>query len=258
MKQTFVTEKAHEDYLRGLIADYDRLRASQWWRFHEEIAQAAERAVKAGAEAPLEFMGMGATGIVLCSGDRAYKVARGLEERTRKIYVRSLADEAEWLATATEISEVRPYVATLIDWNKSLGVITRECPAGRPGGWGASERVRAVFSKVEPYMLAAGWGMPELKEDSVVFTGQRAQIVDAGMATRISNRLASYIESVLEGRRQKEPGDFEETLSDLAFYLRRELNENPKAIAHGKMEPRLDERRARNILEKLYALGARR
>lgn len=257
MKRFFVTEREKAEYLQGLISNYSWLRGSQWWRYHDEIAGAAERAVKAGAEAPLEFMGLGMVGVVLCDKNHAYKVARFRPddgERGKALSVRMLADEAEWMSTASEIREVRPFVATFVDWSKRHGVLTRECPRGTPGTWGMSEKVRDVFNKVEPYMLAAGWGMPEMKEDSVVFTNGRGQIVDAGMAHRISTRLANYIESVIEGRREP---DFEESLSDLAFYLRRELQENPRAIARGKMEPRLDERRARNILEKLYALGAK-
>lgn len=260
MKRFFVTEREKAEYLQGLISNYSWLRGSQWWRYHDEIAEAAERAVKAGAEAPLEFMGLGMIGIVLCDERHAYKVARyRLEdgERGKAQGTRMLADEAEWMSTASEIREVRPFVATFVDWSKRHGVLTRECPRGTSGTWGMSEKVRDVFGKVEPYMLAAGWGMPEMKEDSVVFTNGRGQIVDAGMAHRISTRLVNYIESVVEGRRRRDPADFDEDLSGLAWELRRELRENPKAIARGKMEPQLDERRARNILEKLYALGAK-
>lgn len=254
MGRILVTEREIEHYHQGLLSNYRDLRGSQWWRFHNEIVDAAERAVKAGGEAPLEFIGIGAQGVVLCDRHHAFKVGRNWGTNR----VRNLEDEAEWLMTASQIREVRPFVAAFIDWNKKLGVLTRECPRGTSGTWGASEKVRATFNKVEPYMLAAGWGMPEFKEDSVVFTGGRAQIVDAGFPHRISNRLVSFVESVLEGRRRREPADFEDSLSDLSFELRRELTENPKAIARGRMEPPLDERRARSILEKLYALGASR
>jgi hypothetical protein len=251
-KKVSVSDKELQEYHQGLLSNYWDLRRSQWWKYHEEIAEAAERAVKAGGEAPLEFVGIGMYGVVLCDQHHAYKVSRGKNPRF-------LGDEAEWLATASQIREVRPHIATFVDWDKGLGVITRECVQGRPGGWGAADKVRAVFSKIEPHMLAAGWGMPEFKEDSVVFDeAGRGKLVDAGSANRISNRLASYIESVIAKKRPQGESHFEERIQDLAWQLQRELSENPKAIAQGRLEPPLDDRRARSILEKLYAMGASR
>lgn len=243
-----------------LIGNYGELRRSQWWRYREEIIDAAERAVKAGGDPPLEFVGIGMQGVVLCDKRHAFKVARHAgDKRARASSVRMLADEAEWLATASKRPEVRPYVAAFVDWSPKLGVLTRECVRGDPGVWGRSQKVRDVFSHIEPYMLAEGWGMPEFKDDSVVFGANgRGKLVDAGMAHRVSNRLLSFIESVLEGRRKRDPLVFDDDLSTLAWHIRMELQENPKAIARGRSEPAMDERRATNILERLYALGARR
>jgi len=259
-KKVEVTDKELQEYHQGLISNYWDLRRSQWWKYHEEIANAAERAARAGGEAPFEFVGIGMMGVVFCDPHHAYKVARGREGAGALAQgARMLADEAEWLSTASQIKEVRPHIATFVDWNRKLGVLTRECVQGRPGTWGAQDKVYALFNKIEPYMLAAGWGMPELKEDSVVFDeAGRGKIVDAGFANRISNRLTAYVESVIEGRRRREPEDYETRLQDLVWELRREISENPRAIARGKREPPLDERRAQNILERLYAMGAPR
>lgn len=252
MKKVRISEKELQEYHQGLLSNYWDLRRSQWWKYHEIIVEAAERAVKAGGEAPLEFVGIGMYGVVLCDAHHAYKASRGANPRF-------LGDEAEWLATASQMKEVRPYIAAFVAWDKNLGVITRECVQGRPGGWGSAEKVRALFSKIEPYMLAAGWGMPEFKEDSIVFDESgRGKLVDAGSANRISNRLAAYVESVIEGKRPQAESHFQERVQDLAWQLERELSENPKAILQGKLEPPLDDRRARSILEKLYALGASR
>lgn len=229
-----------------------RLEDTLYWReYRSDLVNAAERAISAGATPPLEFMGMGAQGVVLCDRRYAYKVSRGK-------YVRSLADEAEWLSTASQIRKVRPHIATFVDWNPRLGVLTRQCVRGQPGHFGQAQKVLAVFRTVEPYMLAAGWGMPEHKTDSIVFTkAGKGKIVDAGFVARISNRLLMYVESILEGRRARDPDDYAHDLSTLAFEIRREMIANPDAVRKGKREPLLDQRRAKNILDRLYQLGAR-
>lgn len=212
-------------------------------RFETEIAEAAERALKAGASPQFEYIGMGMTGIVFCDDDRAYKVAR--TKKSPRV-IQLLAEEAEWLATASNIPEVRKHVAVLIDWDRKHGVIVRECVRGRSGTWGASTKVNKIFDDVSPFMLAAGWTMPELKEDSVVFDASGAgKIVDASLPSRISNRLLQYIESVLNGRR---PIRDIETMNDFAFYVRREF---------GQSGPPMDDARAKRLLSRLYDLGAR-
>jgi hypothetical protein len=65
------------------------------------------RALTAGARAPLEYVGAGMTGVVFCSGDVAYKVARA----TRPIDHQGFEDEAEWLAAAARVPSVAPSVA---------------------------------------------------------------------------------------------------------------------------------------------------
>jgi hypothetical protein len=208
-----------------------------------DVTEAALLAVDAGAKPPLEFVGMGMTGIVFCEEPPhgyAYKVARSPQAH------RTLAEEAEWLATADSIPEVRPLVARIVRWDQRRGIIVRECVRGRVGTWGLGKKVNDIYDRVAPFMLAEGWTMPELKGDSVVFDSQgRGKIVDASMPTRISNRLLGWVEDILEGRREREEYENDSTL---AYYIRREFGQKEK----------MDEARAYKILDRLYALGARR
>lgn len=204
----------------------------------DALRDATYRALEAGAEPPLEYIGAGATGIVFCDPSFAFKVARHRRGHT-------LEDEAEWLETAASIPEVAPYVAHLERWDPEQRVIVRECVRGDRGTWGGSSKIHALWDQIAPYMLAEGWTMPELKEDSVIFVDRVPKIVDAGMVSRISNRLLGYVEDVLDGRIT--PDEYEDW-STLAFYVRREF---------GQKEG-LDEKRANLILERLYELGARR
>jgi hypothetical protein len=205
----------------------------------DSMSDAAYRALEAGAEPPLEYIGAGATGIVFCDPHLAFKVARHRRGRT-------LEDEAEWLETAIGIPEVRPHVARVERWDPKHRVIVRECVRGSRGTWGGSRKIHELWDYIAPYMLAEGWTMPELKEDSVIFDDSgRPKIVDAGMASRVSNRLLGYVDAVLDGR--IDPDKYEDP-STLAFYVRREFGQKPP----------MDEERARRILERLYALGARR
>jgi len=195
-------------------------------------------AIEAGATPPLEYIGAGGEGVVFCDARFAYKVARG--RKRERLY-----DEAEWLSMASQIPEVRPYVAAFERWDPEHGVIVRECIRGRSRAWNAGVKIRELWDHVAPYMLAEGWAMPEFKEDSVVFDEDgRPKLVDAGFASRVSNRLLAYVEDILDGKVTRDEVDDDSTL---AFYVRREF---------GQKEP-LDEERARRLLARLYALGAR-
>jgi hypothetical protein len=201
------------------------------------IEIALTNAIEAGATPPLEYMGAGAEGVVFCDAHFAYKVSR----RKKAL----LSDEAEWLSVASQIPEVRPYVAAFERWDPEHGVIVRECIRGRHGAWNAGKKVRELWDHVAPYMLAEGWTMPEFKEDSVVFDEDgRPKLVDAGFVSRVSNRLLAYIEDILDGKIERRELDDDSTL---AFYIRREF---------GQKEP-LNEERAHRLLARLYALGAR-
>jgi hypothetical protein len=205
----------------------------------DAITDAAYRALEAGAEPPLEYIGAGATGIVFCDPRLAFKVSRRRKGHT-------LEDEAEWLETAATIPEVRPHVAALERWDPENRVIVRECVRGSRGTWGGSRKIHELWDYIAPYMLAEGWTMPELKEDSVIFDDSgNPKIVDAGMVSRVSNRLLGYVDAILDGR--IDPDEYED-YSTLAFYVRREFGQKPP----------MDEARAQRILERLYELGARR
>ncbi len=197
-------------------------------------------ALEAGAEPPLTFVGAGATAIVFCDDQQAYKVARA--ERA----VGLLADEAEWLETARTLPEVAPHVARFYRWDPLHGVLVRECIRGSVGSWGRDRKIREIWDRIQPVMLAAGWLMPEYKEDSFVFDEQdQPKLVDAGFASRIGNRLLIYVAQVLDGTREMLDGF--DPLSDLAFYVRRELG-----------EPGLDAELAEKLLDQLYERGASR
>ena len=209
------------------------------YRHSGAVSDAAYRALEAGAEPPLEYIGAGATGIVFCDPHLAFKVARHREGRTLK-------DEAEWLETAGRIPEAAPHVAALEHWNPKHRVIVRECVRGDRGTWNASQKIHKLWDDIAPYMLAEGWTMPELKEDSVIFVDDDSpKIVDAGMVSRASNRLLGYVEEILDGRITP---DRYEDWSTLAFYVRREF---------GQKEA-LDKKRANLLLDRLYELGASR
>lgn len=87
-----------------------------------ELPDATDRALRAGAQAPLRYLGAGANGIVLCDArKRGYKVARSRETFA------SLADEAEWLSVASNDPTIRNHVAKFRAWHPTIGVIEREC-----------------------------------------------------------------------------------------------------------------------------------
>lgn len=208
-------------------------------RILSEMESALRRTMSAGGKPPFEYVGAGMTGIVLASGDRAWKVSR------RRPYS-TLEEEAEWLETAGEIPEVSPYVAKLHRYHPAEGIIEREYVQGRPGGWSWETKIRDLWDALQPHMLAAGWTMPEFKADSVIRDESgNLKIVDASMPSRVSGRLLRHIRDVIEGRKVTE-----ERLSDLAFHLRTEVQDS----RGGKM----NEKEAQEILERLYEMGASR
>ncbi len=210
-----------------------------WERFPGRIADAALRARRAGAKPPLEFMGIGAQGVVVCDDRYAYKAGG------------SLANEAAWLKTANDLPEVRPHVARLIRWDKKNGVIVRECVQGLPGGWSAEAKVDRLYEKIRPHMRRAGWSLPERKADSVVFDSRgRGKIVDAGFAFRVGERLLDHVEREL--RSGKRIPTIE--LSTWAFEIRHDISDAESARPTLSM----DTLRARRVLEKLYKRGADR
>lgn len=208
----------------------------------QPVLRAAKLAIKSGAVPPLEFVGMGMAGTVLCDPRHAFKVAHSKKQHIR------LSEEAEWFEAANSIPQVRPYVAKLVQYNQPLGVTVRECVRGKPGAWYANEPAQALFSKVAPYMLAAGWTMPEMKSDSVVYDSSgHGKIIDATHgAHRVSDRLLDWVEETLSGQRKYELGDND---SLLLRYIQNEFGAGSGTT--------ISKARAAKLIAKLREMGAK-
>jgi hypothetical protein len=84
-------------------------------------------ALEAGAVPPLEYLGIGMTGVVFRDREGlAYKVPRpGAED--------SIADEADWLRTASQVPYVRDHVVRFVRLAPN-GVLVREAVEGKRRG----------------------------------------------------------------------------------------------------------------------------
>jgi hypothetical protein len=159
-----------------------------------EVEHAVARALTAGARPPLRFQGMGGEGIVICDArGHAYKMGRS----------RDLADEAAWLETAMTLPEVAKHVARMVTYHPEVDAIERECvprtdnpmPRWKVDLWDLHDTIQKEMRK-------NGWTAPEYKEDSYIETADRGFVlVDAGFVQRLGDRMASYVEDVLAGRR---------------------------------------------------------
>ncbi len=158
-----------------------------------ELPDAADRALRAGAQAPLRYLGAGANGIVLCDArKRGYKVARSRETFT------SLADEAEWLSVASSDPTLRNHVAKFRAWHPTLGVIERECVQAQDREkvrtWGLDDKRWNLHRMIGRVMRQYGWSAPEYKDDSYIVTRDRGLVlVDAGYVLRLGSRLAREV-----------------------------------------------------------------
>ncbi len=204
---------------------------------HSEIQGAVQRAVSAGAPAPLEFVGVGMYGIVFCdSVDHAWKVARlhkKGDENERDFMLESTATEYEWLRDAGG-TPIAKNVAKVYAIHASSIVLERECVRGRAGSWADGTKLAAVHDLIWKVMEPQGWTAPEFKENSYIIRDDgTAVLVDISMAIRTGMNLAGWIEDILNGRRKTR-----DTWSSLAFYLLRERRE--KTIPEGKLKELLD------------------
>lgn len=182
----------------------------------DEMPDIVERALRAGARAPLEYQGAGMTAVVLCdANNRAWKVARHFDpdERPRND-VFTLDDEAEWLETAAEVPGVREHVARIVKYHPELAVIERECVIGRNGHYYRGSLVD-LHNDLGRKMAAHGWRMPEFKEDSYVLRESDGApiLVDASSPIRIGNRQLEYVRDILDGRREARKTDRDLSLS---------------------------------------------
>jgi len=196
-----------------------------------ELPDAVERAVSAGAPVPLEYVGAGMFGIVLCdANDHAWKVAR-LATRTedqRQFMLEEFASEYEWLRDAAH-TKVADNVAKVYAIHAPDIVLERECVRGHAGGWGDGAKLTAVHNRIWKAMEPQGWTAPEFKENSYIFRPDGIPVlVDISMAMRIGMNLAGWVEDVLDDKR-KTRTDW----SSLAFYLLRERRE--KTISEDKL-----------------------
>lgn len=213
-----------------LVDDSHYVKSRQEWKYiSSEMEDAVQRAIAAGAQPPLEFIGAGMTGIVLCeqrSGGRAFKVAR-------KRSALFLEDEAEWLAMANRIPGVREHVARFYGYDAENFVVIRECARlKRTDWWKRSPKLTDIHKRIGRLMEPYGWSAPEFKEDSYVSTARGPILVDASMPHRLGRNMVKFVLDVLAGRRYQ--ANRLERLQDLAYYVRREATEKaiPKEIAN--------------------------
>lgn len=186
-------------------------------------ADAAQRALAAGAIPPLRHMGTGGYGVVFCdSAGRAWKLARFTEPPDAHALTwaeEALGSEYEWLRDAGRTS-IAPFVAQVYAYHPAALAIERECIFGSPGGWGQGRELSELHRAINAAMVAeAGWTAPEFKEDSYIYreSDGRPILVDASLALRIGMNLARWILEVLDGQRRTT-----DTPHSLAFYILRE------------------------------------
>lgn len=165
-----------------------------------EIDGAVERALAAGATAPLEYIGAGAEGIVFCDPTQtAYKVGRAGRG--------TLVDEADFFRKANQVASIKQHVAKFKRYDASHDVLVRECVRqsgerhGRPRrvqdseAWDIADRIAKVMA---PY----GFTAPERKGDSYVFVrGRGPVLVDGGFVLRRGHELVKHVLDVLNKRK---------------------------------------------------------
>lgn len=192
----------------------------------DEIDEAAGRARRAGARGELTFIGAGATGIVFCDdAGKAFKAARGDSD--------TVETEAAWMRKAAQIPGVREHVARGVRYDKQNAVLVRECVRPSPG---RDRRVNErklwdLHQRIGKRMRQYGWGSPEYKPDSYVYTRDRGPVlVDAGFAVRRGRELVQHVLDVLNHRSALRK---HERIEDLAWELRMERGDSiPEPVAN--------------------------
>ncbi len=166
---------------------------------------------------PLEYVGAGASSVVLRDGDRALKFGRW---RAPTIYS-MLETEGEFLADGHALDPehvVRPrlFLADPL-------VLVKDYVPGRSFSW-LPQTAQDWFVDFTMKLQAINWGPPEYKEDSFVRTDTGFVLVDGGHASRLCSRLVRWVEDWLDGARHPwSVGALDESF--LAFLVRREVQE---------------------------------
>ena len=205
---------AHAARAVPTIVNRDRISSRTLAVLGDELDDAAERAVAAGAVGGLEYQGAGATGIVFCDEQgTAFKVARPGPYRED-----SVSQEAEWMLKATQVPGVREHVARGVRYDRKHKVLIRECVRGDVGTPRQTSKLYDLHKDIRSGMSRYGWLAPEFKEDSYVLArGRGPVLVDASSAVRVGGELVRYAQDVLAGRRAQT-----ERLEDIAFAIRHE------------------------------------
>lgn len=186
-------------------------------RHAADIQRAARRIVRfTNARLPLEYIGIGMTGVVFCDArGRAFKAARNPDQAiTRQM----IAEEAQWLAIASTVPEIRRHVTRLHHFHRGPSIIERECiredESARRRKDVRFDLHLAIGRAMSPYGLSA----PEFKNDSYVYSRGRGWIlVDASMPHLVGARLVARAVQTLRGK-----SFYNERPSDIAFALRME------------------------------------
>lgn len=124
---------------------------STWRVLAPEFDRCAQRAVAAGAEGVLRYVGAGATAIVFVDQvGMAYKVARHDDGGGMR---QSLRDESEWLDSAASTA-IADHVVRMFDYDPARDVIVRDAPSGTANGAACS----VAADEAVPCMLAPSPG----------------------------------------------------------------------------------------------------
>lgn len=219
---------------RGLAGVREQVPPSMRKHIDDEIDDAEARARRAGAQGELTFIGAGQTGIVMCDErDHAFKVARKGAEQT-------VRDEASWMAAADKIPGVREHVARDTRFDRDANVLVRECVKPVKDRWRVNEtKLFDLYKRIVATMRPYGYGRPEYKPDSFVYTrGRGPVLVDASFAPLHGRELVRDVLNVLNNRR--EPRKTE--IQDMAFALRWERGDTVPADVANRLLHRLKER----------------
>jgi hypothetical protein len=193
------------------------------------------RARAAGAKGNLSYIGAGAEGYVMCDDHgKAFKAA--WPGRT------GLKDEARWFQMAAKIPSIKQHVPKFASYNAEERVLVREClvPRGGPRPLDrskSSKRLWDLHKRLVETMAPYGFGRPEFKDDSYVYTKRGPVLVDAGFAV---NRGAQLVKEALAVLKQEEIS--KRDAEDLAFALRIERGATIPAPIANRLLARLKAR----------------